>query len=377
VTFLMFDAFGHGGVARSVLNLAARLAEHRDVRLVSLYRRADEPAFPIDPRIELEVLLDARRGPGPLTRVLHHRPTRMRPLPAERQLSRLTDRLLRRRLRSLSPGILVTTRPSLHLAAARWAAPGVRLVGQDHKNFPSRFANPRQAALLREAVPALDSYVVLTNADAEDYRRDLPQMRTHVSVIRNALPWPVAPEPAPLDGKVVVAAGRLAREKGFGRLVEAFAPVAREHPDWQLHVYGEGSARAALETRVRRLGLEEQIRLPGYVHDFRAVLTGASAYALTSRAEGFPMVLIEAMSLGVPLVAMDCPRGPGEIVDDGKNGFLVPDGDVDGFTEGLRALVEDDELRRRCGRQAHEDARQYSPDAVVADWLGLFERLDA
>ncbi len=149
----MFDAFGHGGVARSVLNLAAQLAEHRDVRLVSLYRRADEPAFPIDPRIQLEVLLDARRGLGPLARVLHHRPTRLRPLPAERQLSRLTDRLLRRRLRSLSPGILVTTRPSLHLAAARWAAPGVRLVGQDHKNFPTRFANPRQAAVLREAVP--------------------------------------------------------------------------------------------------------------------------------------------------------------------------------------------------------------------------------
>jgi glycosyltransferase involved in cell wall biosynthesis len=373
----MYDAFGHGGVARSVLNLAARLAEHREVRLVSLYRRADEPAFPIDPRIDLEVLLDVRRGLGSVARMLHHRPTRMRPVPAERQLSRLTDRLLRRRLRSLSPGILVTTRPSLHLAATRWATAGVRVVGQDHKNFPTRFANQRQAALLREAVPALDAYVVLTNADAEDYRRELPQMRTHVAVIRNALPWPVAPDAAPLDGRVVVAAGRLAREKGFGRLVEAFAPVARAHPDWRLHVYGDGAERPGLERRVRRLGLEDQIRLPGYVKDFRAVLAGASAYAMTSRAEGFPMVLIEAMSLGVPLVAMDCPRGPGEIVDDGKNGFLVPDGDVPGFTEGLRALVEDDELRRRCGRQAHEDARQYAPDTIVADWLGLFERLDA
>ncbi len=106
------------------------------------------------------------------------------------------------------------------------------------------------------------------------------------------------------------------------------------------------------------------------------MLAGASAYALTSRAEGFPMVLIEAMSAGVPLVAMDCPRGPGEIVDDGKNGLLVDDGDVAGFTEALRRLVEDDDLRRACGRRAHEDARQYGIDRVLEEWLQLFERLD-
>jgi glycosyltransferase involved in cell wall biosynthesis len=73
---------------------------------------------------------------------------------------------------------------------------------------------------------------------------------------------------------------------------------------------------------------------------------------------------------------MDCPRGPGEIVHDGKNGFLVGDGDVAGFTEALRRMVEDDDLRRACGRQAHEDARQYALDVVLEEWLHLFDRLD-
>ena len=230
----------------------------------------------------------------------------------------------------------MSTRPSLHLAATQWAAAGVRLVGQDHKNFPTRFANRRQAEVLRTAVPLLDAYVVLTHADAEDYRRELPGLGTPVEVIRNALPWPPAATPAPLDRKVVVAAGRLAREKGFARMIDAFAPVARGTPGLAA---ATSTARApsarALHRRVTRLGLDDQVRLPGYAHDFRAVLAGASAYAMTSRAEGFPMVLIEAMSAGVPLVAMDCPRGPGEIVDDGKNGFLVDDGDVAGFTEAL------------------------------------------
>ena len=92
-------------------------------------------------------------------------------------MTRLTDRRCGGAFASLEPGILVSTRPSLHLAATRWAAPGVRVVGQDHKNFPTRFANRRQAAVLRAAVPRLDAYVVLTHADAADYRRELPGRR--------------------------------------------------------------------------------------------------------------------------------------------------------------------------------------------------------
>ena len=374
ITFLMYDVSGRGGVARSVVNLANRLADHRDVRVVSLHRRSARSTYELDPRVSLEVLVD-EAALTPLDRMRRRRPTALRPLPAEKHMTRLTDRVLRRRLTSLEPGMLISTRPSLHLAAVRWAAPGVRLVGQDHKNFSTRFSGPRQPDVLREAVPRLDAYVVLTHADAEDYRHELPGLTTRVEVIRNALPWAPAETPAPLASKVVIAAGRLAREKGFGRMLEAFAPVARDHPDWQLHIYGEGTQRGVLTDKVRRLGLDDQVRLPGYADDFRGVLGGAAAYAMTSRAEGFPMVLIEALSVGLPLVAMDCPRGPGEIVRDGKNGFLVDDCDIAGFGDALRALVEDDELRRDYGRQALEDSHRYTADAVLADWLTLLDDL--
>ena len=374
ITFLMYDVSGRGGVARSVVNLANRLADHRDVRVVSLHRRSARSTYELDPRVSLEVLVD-EAALSPLDRVWRRRPTALRPVPAEKHMTRLTDRVLRRRLTSLEPGMLISTRPSLHLAAVRWAAPGVRLVGQDHKNFSTRFSGPRQPDVLREAVPRLDAYVVLTHADAEDYRHELPGLTTRVEVIRNALPWAPAETPAPLASKVVIAAGRLAREKGFERMLEAFAPVARDHPDWQLHIYGEGTQRGVLTDKVRRLGLDDQVRLPGYADDFRCVLGGAAAYAMTSRAEGFPMVLIEALSVGLPLVAMDCPRGPGEIVRDGKNGFLVDDCDIAGFGDALRALVEDDELRRDYGRQALEDSHRYTADAVLADWLTLLDDL--
>ena len=377
VSFLVFDAFGRGGVARTVLNLANQLADHRDVRIVSLFRGAEHPVFDIDTRVALHVLVDRRAGrTRRWQRMARRMPSRMRPVPAERRLSLLTDLVLRHRLSRVG-GIVVATRPALVLAAALWCPPRTRLVGQDHKNFPTRFANRRQSAVLRRVVPALDAYVVLTHADADDYRDEFAaHPGTRIEVIRNALPWPVAITPAPLCSTVVVTAGRLAREKGFDRMIDAFARVAPDHPEWELHIHGEGPERPALTKQIRSLGLDGRIRLCGYTADLRGVLSEASVFAMASRAEGFPMVLIEAMSVGLPVVAFDCPRGPAEIVEDGTTGVLVADGDITGFADGLRRLIGDAELRRRCGRNALGEAHRYTADTVLHEWLSLFADLD-
>jgi glycosyltransferase involved in cell wall biosynthesis len=158
-------------------------------------------------------------------------------------------------------------------------------------------------------------------------------------------------------------------------MVRAFAPVAAAHPEWQLHVYGAGPEDRALEAQVEELGLTGQVRLCGYSLDLRSVLASASVYALTSHTESFSMSLIEAMSVGLPTVAMDCPRGPREIVRDGETGYLVPDADEDAFTAALLRLVEDAELRRRLGAGALARSHLWSMDAVGARWTELFARL--
>ncbi len=375
VYLLMFDAFGRGGVARSVLTLANRLAERHRVEVISLYRRREEPRFPIDGRVRLSVLRDARSHEGLLWTWLHRRPTRLRPEPSETEMSLLTDLLLRRRLGRLGPGVLISTRPSLHLAAVRFAPDHVRLVGQDHAPSAVRLANARQVDVLHAAVPALDAYTVLTDADAAEYRRTLPGCAERVSTMPNMLPWPVADAPAPLERKVVVAAGRLAKEKGFRRLVRAFAPVADRHPDWTLRIYGDGDERADLEQLVADLGLGGQVQLPGHTPDLRGALAEASVYALSSHHEGFGMTLVEAMSVGVPPVGFDCPHGPREIIRHGHNGLLVRDGDLPRFSAALESLIADESLRRALGAQAWRDAAAYEPERVVAEWEDLFDRV--
>lgn len=371
IYLLMYSAYGRGGVARTVINLANHLADAHQVELVSLYRHR-KPVYAIDPRVRVTFLKDVHSD---RLHALHARRTRLRPVPVETDMSLLTDLLLWWKLKRLRTGILISTRPSLHLAAARWAPRRMTTIGQDHLNFPVRFRNAAQARVLRTAIPRLDAYTVLTTADAEDYRVEMPEVSTEIAVIRNALPWPVeAPtsEPARRDNKVVVAAGRLTKEKGFRRLISAWEPIARTHPDWQLHIYGGGAEHTALAMLIDEAGLSEHVVLKGYTSEFRAVLSESSIYAMSSFSEGFPMVLIEAMSTGLPLVSFDCPRGPGEIIEDGRNGRLVPDGDVAGFTEALDDLISDGELRRRLGDQALEDAKKYEIDTIVAEWEALF-----
>jgi len=390
VHFLVANADGIGGIARSVHTLASSLADQHEVEIISVYRRRQEPAYAADPRVAITYLQDARPVEG--SRALapdkgHHLSTAG---PVRAWLNRrhsfvtgedddftgLTDLLLLKKLRSLPPSLLITTRPSLHGAAARFAPRHVIKVGQDHMNFLTRNEVPAHFDRLLGAARRLDAFVVLTQADVDDYEPLLRGSGTVVTAIPNASPWAVG-QPAPLTSKVVVAAGHLIERKGFDRMVDAWRPVARRHPEWQLHIYGVGELRPDLKRQIRELRLRQSVHLKGHTMAFEQVLADASVYAMTSHEEGFPMVLIEAMSKGVPLVSMDCPRGPAQIIVDGRNGRLVPDGNVRAFSRALLELIDNDERRVAMGRAALEDARQYSVDAITRRWSDLFARLHA
>ncbi|MDQ6641023.1 MAG: glycosyltransferase family 4 protein [Actinomycetota bacterium] len=376
LTFLMHDAYGGDGVVRAVNNIANQLIRHREVRVISLHRRSGRPRFDWDPRIEIRALRYSLGRPG-RSSVLGRYPSLLRPQPAEPRMSLQTDYLLLRALRGVREGIIISTRPALHLATTQFARSGVRTVGWDHLNFLARAKHTRQLEVLRKAVPKLDGYVMLTEADRHDYQRDLGPIDTELAVIRNAVSWELDPRPADPENKVIIAAGRMVARKAFGRMIKGFAPVARTHPDWQLHIYGRGVRHDPLLQIVSDLGLESQVMLKGYTRDVQEAFRSASICAMSSTSEGFPMVLIEAMHVGLPLIAFDCPRGPGEAIVHGRNGLLIPEGPVEAFTDGLRTLVEDVELRRRMGGFALEDAQQYTVEKISGDWELFLDRVAA
>ena len=216
--------------------------------------------------------------------------------------------------------------------------------------------------------------VTLTEGDAQAYRELLgPVAKVHS--VPNAVPdigqVRAAIDP---DTKVVVAAGRLARQKGFDRLVAAWASVARKHPDWRLDIFGHGDD-VSLQARIDKKKLTEVVTLRGFTNEPYQRFAESAIYALSSRSEGFPMVLLEAMGCGLPLVSFDCQTGPADIIQDGKNGLLVPDGDIKGLAAALNRLIEDPALRRQMGAAGVELAKEYAPDRIAARWEHLFEEL--
>jgi glycosyltransferase involved in cell wall biosynthesis len=198
----------------------------------------------------------------------------------------------------------------------------------------------------------------------------------------------VLPNPLPVDipdvpegrkdaaaRRQVVAMGRLVSIKRFEALIDAFAALAADFPEWDLTIWGEGPRRPALEALIAKAGLGDRIRLPGRTDTPWEALAEADVFALVSQVEGFPNVLLEAMALGRACVTVDCPSGPREITRDGQFAELVPLGDGQALRDALARLMADPLLREVMGRRAAASVRlNYGIAEILARWDALFER---
>lgn len=226
--------------------------------------------------------------------------------------------------------------------------------------------------LRRLAYPLASALVMQTEATRTWAEQHVGRARTHV------IPNPVEPPGAAIDTprqKRVLAVGRLRPEKGFDLLLPAFAACARERPDWSLVLLGDGPERDRLESLAHELGIAHRTSFAGVVAEPADWLSSASIFALSSRCEGFPNALLEAMSHGVAVVAANCPSGPGEIVSDGVDGLLVPPEDSGALAAAMRRLMDAPALREALGRRAREAMKRYELGAIVERWDHLLKQV--
>ena len=379
LTIVLWSAWGMGGTIRAAFNLAEYLAARGwQVELLSGVRDRDEPFFGAFPAGVRATVLDDRR-PGAVRGVPHVVRSTLRRLSsvlmpsadrAATGFSVWTDVQLVRRLRGRS-GLLMGTRPGVNLMLARLGAPGLRTIGLEQMNLASHTRTLRRS--MRQLYPQLDALVVLTEEDLEAYR-ELLDGRVPLHRIPNTV-RPLPGAKADLGATTVYAAGRFRRQKGFDLLIPAWAEAAKAHPDWRLRLRGRGYLQARMQELVAEHGLEGSVTLEGPAEDIGADMAEASIFVLSSRFEGFPLILLEAMSKGMGIVAFDCPTGPADIVDDHANGLLIPAEDVEGLSRGILELVEDEQLRRRTAAAAIETAQRYTMDAIGPQWEALFREL--
>jgi glycosyltransferase involved in cell wall biosynthesis len=375
VRILLQYSQGGGGTIRTVLNLAGYLADHHDVEIVSVLKRRKDSFFPVDPRVRVRFARDLSAPPRRrAARLLDRLPSVLVPTDDHsfKSMSLWTDLLLLRALRGTRPHVLIGTRPSLNLLAAELSPRGVVTIGQDHMNLGSYRAGLRRE--LARAYGRLTALSVLTRQTLHDYRELLDGDPVRIVEIPNALP-PLPGGPSPREGKAILAAGRLSPQKGFDMLLAAYRQVAADHPDWTLHIFGAGPKDDRLRRLAAEYGLDGPVRLRGRTADLAGEMERASVYVLSSRFEGMPMVLLEAMSKGLPVVAFDCPTGPAEMIEHGRSGLLVPARDVDGLAAALRTVIEDAGMRDRMGDAALAASRAYRLDRIGPRWLDLLDEL--
>jgi glycosyltransferase involved in cell wall biosynthesis len=174
--------------------------------------------------------------------------------------------------------------------------------------------------------------------------------------------------------KRVIAVGRLAWEKGFGRLIEAWGIVSSRHPDWHLDIFGEGRMYDTLMALIK-LYKAKNITIHENTATISQEYAKSSICTVTSYFEGFSLVLLEAIRHGLPCIAFDCPFGPGYIIDDAREGFLVENGDIRLFAERLCRLIEDVELRKLFSGNAIKRAKYFDANVIMNQWKALFESL--
>ena len=178
-----------------------------------------------------------------------------------------------------------------------------------------------------------------------------------------------------LTEKKVISVGRLSQQKNFSSLINAWVSVYSAYPDWHLEIWGDGHLKQELNCLIGKLRLTESVHLNGYTDDVMTNYAKASLFVCSSNFEGFGMVILEAMSCGLPVVSYDCPCGPRDIITEGKDGYLVPMGDEQALAERICYLIEHEDERLIMGKAALEKSKQYALDIIIDKWMNLFRNL--
>lgn len=362
------------GMERVLADKANWLAAHGyEVTILTTDQMGRPDAFPLDPRIaqaDLAIGYEANNGGTLFDKLVHY------PIKQLRHRKRLAQKLSEIRPDitvsmfcnevNLLPRIHDGSRKVLEIHFSRF-----KRLQYGRRGFwalADRLRSRNDVRLARR----YDRFVVLTEED-KGYWPGLDNLR----VIPNPIHY--NPEmPNDLKAKTVIAIGRYTYQKGIDRLLEVWRLVCDRLPmghGWTLRLAGDGELYDDLSAQIRRLDISDSVVLGSVEHDMETLYRNASILTMTSRFEGLPMVLLEASAFGIPAVCFDFKCGPKDVITPGKNGLIVPDGDIEGFANALLLLIQDLGKRRQMGQAAFNLAPRWHPDNILRQWTTLFEEI--
>jgi len=351
IFFVIKSLFLPAGTERATINVANGLAErNHQVVIISLVNDGD-PFFEINSKVEVQYLFPAKDKRLSLIRDIDRR-VKLRKIFLERQ-----------------PDVIVIVgsgRSMLNIPAAR----GFKNITWEHFNMKVNW-HLMHPLSKRIAAKYSDRLVTLTLQDADNYNKKLG---ANAVCIPNAVTIDSSVK-SPLSEKRVLAIGRLTHQKGFDLLLEAWNKVHNKKQGWKLRIVGSGKMLPELTKKIEKYALADSVEIVPSASNVIQHYHEASIYVMSSRFEGLPLVLIEAMSLGLPIVSFDCETGPREIVDDGVTGKLVPFLDTTKLASELDGLMENEQLRKSYSKTAISKSKMFELDFILDKWEALFNEI--
>lgn len=364
---------GYGGAEKAIISEANILADKYEVEIVCAYKLYDKPAFPIDERVKVTYLSETLKPNKDelkqaikekhLGHILKEAWTSIRVL-------HYRTACIKKAVQTSDADIIISTRYLYHQILAKNKKPGVITIAQEHNHHNN---NEKYIQQMIASVKGIDYFMPVSQELTDFYSDKVGD--TVCKYIPHTVDY-IPEQVSKLKDGNLITVGRLCWEKGYKDLVEVFASVSKEHPDWKLHIVGDGDERGAIEERIAEKQLQSKVVLHGYQgKDYiNKLLEESAIYVMSSYTESFGIVLIEAQSFGIPCIAFDSARGAMEIIKDQENGYLIPNRDFALMSEKINALIENPSLRQELGAKGRENSLQYSEKVIQARW---FEFIDS
>lgn len=358
-----------GGIERILADKMNYLCEQYgyDITIVTTCQGNHPVPYPLSPKVK-HIDLDIRFH-------TKYQYSRLKRMWVGCRMNRKFVKLLKEQVHALHPDVIVVT-TDLYMDTVTRLFKNIPIVAESHstKHFlplefgATDFIRKHIRQKYMQSACKVTTLVTLTEGDAQEW--EMPQKTV---VIPNFINPNQTERYSSCENKKIIFVGRFAKQKGLESLLEIGKYVFKKHPDWQLHLYGEGELKEEFIGKVQNEHLSENIIIHDPTSHIYEAYTDSSIHISTSRYEPFGLVLCEAMACGIPNIAFDCPYGPKDIIKENEDGFLIENGNTDRFIEQLDYLIEHKEERKRMGKAARENVKRFYPEQIMPKWKQLFE----
>lgn len=365
---------GYGGAEKAIISEANMLAEHYEVEIACVYKLYEKPAFLLDERVRVRYLSEQLKpNKEELKQAIRDRKliTAVREGMKSMKVLYYRKHSIKKEIQRTDADVIISTRYLFHKILGRYKKPGVITIAQEHNHHNN---DEQYIQRMVASVRHIDYFMPVSRELTEFYARRMPQVKC--VLIPHSLDH-IPETVSSLDQPALISVGRLSPEKGYPELIEVFAEISKDDPEWQLHIIGDGEERGKIEEAIQQYNLGSRVTLHGYQNKeyIEKMLRSSSIYVMTSYTEAFGIVLIEAQSLGLPCVAYDSARGALEIIENNVNGYLIKNRNRAEMCEHIKMLMNSKKLRVQLGSKGRENSLQYAADNIEKQWVEFIDKI--